>query len=407
MHKVTNKVEQRLTVMVMELRINWWWLVASSVFMAWSSAFGEGNAPKAIPTKAGAAICTLSKTLKEVTPWATQQVEEGSAKVTNLEMKLLEWQTKWVQSKAQGKGSEACKMTGLLFRQVRKEIDKVREEVERLEKEASKAAAFAANSAGRLDEFITVFANAKGESNGFCLGDTNAAKPEDLRDCFSKTDFSEESLVDIGERASAQEPNLFSKIEGIKYSFLSSHFTAGSGGGCNLIKGDTGGILKSTSLEKSLWWGGGVLTIGKGFDGVLNGSNLGPGEIANDTKEGKNALWTADPATQIVHLKNASDAFKAFKAVQETIQEKVKSIEDKMEGCLTGQEPGENNTEQNATTEQTPNTLTCFDNVARIAADLKEKGALLARYQKVKGWIPPSSASHPTTQFLGLLLTLL
>ncbi|CCD11999.1 Transferrin receptor-like, ESAG6-like [Trypanosoma congolense IL3000] len=408
MHKVTNKVEQGLTVMVMELRSKWWWLVASSVFMAWSSAFGEGDTPKAIPTKAGAAICTLSKTLKDVTPWATQQVEEGSAKVTNLEMKLLEWQTKWVQSKAQGKGSEACKMTGLLFRQVRKEIDKVREEVERLEREASKAAAFAANSAGRLDEFITVFANAKGESNGFCLGDTNAAKPEDLRDCFSKTDFSEESLVDIGERASAQEPNLFSRIESIKYSFLSSHFTAGSGGGCNLVKGASGGILGKTDLEKSLWWGGGILTIGKAFDGVLNRENFTAGEIRNAENGGSKAFWTADPATQIVHLKNTSDAFKAFKAVKEKIQEKVKSIEDKMEGCLTGQEPGQNKTEPNATeptttTEETTTSPTCFDNVAKIAADLKEKRALLARYQKVKGWIPPSSASHPTTRFLGLL----
>ncbi|CCD13571.1 Transferrin receptor-like, ESAG6-like [Trypanosoma congolense IL3000] len=403
MRKVTNKVEQGLTVMVMELSSKWWWLVASSVFMAWSSAFGEGDTPKAIPTKAGAAICTLSKTLKDVTPWATQQVEEGAAKVTHLEMKLLEWQTKWVQSKAQDKGSETCKMTGFLFRQVRKEIDKVREEVERLEREASKAAAFAANSAGRLDEFITVFANAQGSSK-YCLGSDKAATTGELRDCFSGTDFSEESLIDIGERASAQEPNLFSRIESIKYSKMISHFTAGSGGGCNLVKGASGGILGKANLEKYLWWGGGILTIGAGFGGELSSTNLIAGEISNATNS--KAFWTADPAQQIVHLKNASDAFKAFKAVQEAIQDKVKSIEDKIQSCMGGQEPGENNTEQNAT-EQTQTSPTCFDNVAKIAADLKEKRALLARYQKVKGWIPPSSASHPTTQFLGLLLTLL
>ncbi|CCD16381.1 Transferrin receptor-like, ESAG6-like [Trypanosoma congolense IL3000] len=391
----------------MEPRSTWWLFPAAVIFLSPRAALCIN--PKAIPTKAGEAICTLSKTLKDITPWATQQVEEGSAKVTHLEMKLLEWQTKWVQSKAQGKGSETCKMTGFLFRQVRKEIDKVREEVEKLEKEASKAAAFAANSAGRLDEFITVFANARNDSgNGFCLGKEKAATPEDLRDCFSKTDFSEESLVDIGEKASVQEPNLYSTIEGIKHSKMISHFSGvSSSAGCNLIKGASGGILGKTNLEKSLWWGGGILTIGAGFGGELSSTNLIAGEIPNDTKEGKNALWTADPATQIVHLKNASDAFKAFKAVQEKIQEKVKSIEDKMEGCLTGQEPGENNTEPTTTTEQTPTSPTCFDNVAKIAADLKEKRALLARYQKVKGWIPPSSASHPTTQFLGLLLTLL
>ncbi|CCD11597.1 Transferrin receptor-like, ESAG6-like [Trypanosoma congolense IL3000] len=396
----------------MELRSKWWWL-AVGVFMTWSPVLGTGNTPKAIPTKAGAAICTLSKALKDVTPWATQKVKDGAAKITHLEMKLLEWQSKFIQPKSRGSGSEACKVTGLLFRQVRKEIDKTRKEVEKLEKEASKAAAFAANSAGRLDEFITVFVNARNESgDGFCIGKDKAATPEDLRGCFSGTDFGEESLVDISERASEQEPNLDSAIEGIKHSKLSSHFNgvSSTNTGCNLIKGASGGILGNTDLEKSLWWGGGILTIGKGFQGVFNNS-LKAGEILAATKD--TATWTKDPAKQIVHLMNASNAFNAFKAVQEKIQAKVKSIEEKIQTCLGGQETGENNTEQNATeqtgtTEQTPASPTCSDNVAKIAADLKEKRALLARYQKVKGWIPPSSAYNAKIPFIhfGFLLTL-
>ncbi|CCD12028.1 Transferrin receptor-like, ESAG6-like [Trypanosoma congolense IL3000] len=396
--------------MLTEPRVAWWLFLASVILLFSDVALGTG--PKAIPTKAGAAICTLSKTLKDVTPWATQQVEDGAAKITNLEMKLLEWQSKFIQSKSKGSGSEACKITGLLFRQVRKEINKARAEVEKLEKEASKAAAFTANSAGRLDEFITVFANAKGGDNNYCLGGTKAATAGDLKDCFSGTDFGEESLVDIGEKASEQEPGLFSAIEGIKHSALSPHFTAGSSGGCNLIKGSSGGILKSVGLEKSLWWGGGILTIGKAFGGEFS-SSFGPGEIANDTKDGKHALWTADPAQRIVHLKNASDAFKAFKAVQEKIKSKVESIEQKIQACIGGQESGENSTEQNttehtATTEQTTTSPTCFDNVAKIAADLKEKRALLARYQKLKGWIPPNSAfnARKATRHFGILLAL-
>ncbi|CCD15305.1 Transferrin receptor-like, ESAG6-like [Trypanosoma congolense IL3000] len=401
-------------LVVMEMRLKWWWLVG--VFMAWSQVLGTGNSPKAIPTKAGAAICTLSKTLKDVTPWVTQQVENGAEKISHLEMKLLDWQSKFIHSKSKGIGSEACKITGLLFRQVRKEIDKTRKEVKKLEKEASRAAAFAANSAGRLDEFITVFANARNDSgNGFCLGDRNAAKPEALRDCFIGKDFSEESLIDISERASEQEPNLFFAIDDIKHSALRSHFTTATGttnAGCNLIKGASGGILGNTDLENSLWWGGGILTIGKGFQGEFNGS-LVAGEIQAATKEGKHALWTADPAQHIVHLKNASDAFKAFKDVQEKIKEKVKSIEKKIQACMGGQESGENTTEQNATeptttTEQKTTSPTCFSNVAKIAAELKEKRALLARYQKVKGWIPPSSAfnaKYPFNHF-GVLLTL-
>ncbi|CCD15049.1 Transferrin receptor-like, ESAG6-like [Trypanosoma congolense IL3000] len=396
--------------MALELCSKWWWIIALSMLLAEETL---GTGPKAIPTKAGEAICTLSKTLKDITPWATQQVEDGAAKITHLEMKLLEWQTKFIHSKPKGSGSEACKITGLLFRQVRKEIDKTREEVEKLEKEASKAAAFAANSAGRLDEFITVFANAQGSSK-YCLGDDKAAKPEELKDCFSGTDFGEESLVDISERASEQEPNLDTNIDSIKHSKLSSHFTGYSStteAGCNLVKGTKKGILENTELEKSLWWGGGILTIGKAFGGEFNGSFI-PGEIPAATKD--KATWTADPATQVVHLKNASDTFKAFKAVQEKVKEKIESIEQKIQACLGGQESGENGTEQNATeptvtTEQTPTSSTCFDNVAKIAADLKEKRALLARYQKVKGWIPPSSAYNAKIPFIhfGFLLTLL
>ncbi|CCD12979.1 Transferrin receptor-like, ESAG6-like [Trypanosoma congolense IL3000] len=379
--------------MLVELYSKYWWLASVTILLSPEAALC--SSPKAIPTKAAAAICTLSKTLKDITPWATQQVEDGAAKITHLEMKLLEWQSKFLQSKSKGSGWEACKITSLLFRQLRKEIEKTREEVEKLEKEASKAAAFAANSAGRLDEFITVFANAQGSSK-YCLGSDKAAKPGDLRGCFSKNDFGEESLVDISERAGEQEPNLDSKIDGIKHSKLSSHFTGSSStteAGCNLIKGTKQGILENTELEKSLWWGGGILTIGKGFRGEFNGS-FKPGEIPAATKD--KATWTADPATQVVHLKNASDAFKAFKAVQEKIKEKVESIEQKIQACMGVQESGENGTEQNITEPAaplSPPTLpTCFDNVAKIAADLKEKRALLARYQKVKGWIPPNSA---------------
>ncbi|CCD15145.1 unnamed protein product, partial [Trypanosoma congolense IL3000] len=242
------------------------------------------NARRAIPTKAGSAICTLSKKLKDVTPWVTQQLDEEVTKITNLELKLLEWQSKFLQSKAQGRDYEACRVTGLLFRQMRKEVDKARAEVEKLEREATKAYTFASNSAGRLDEFITVFANAKTESSTkYCLGDTKPATNEELKDCFGGTDFSEGSLIDISENAREQDPNVGAAIEGIKYSRLSSHFTGASStdGGCNFVKGSKNGVLENVGLEKSLWWGGGILTISKGFEGGINDSSFGPGEISS------------------------------------------------------------------------------------------------------------------------------
>ncbi|CCD16148.1 Transferrin receptor-like, ESAG6-like [Trypanosoma congolense IL3000] len=391
------------------------------------------NARRAIPTKAGSAICTLSKKLKDVTPWATQQLDEEVTKITNLELKLLEWQSKFLQSKSKGRGYETCRVTGPLFRQMRKEVDKAREEVEKLEREATKAYTFAANSAGRLDEFITVFANAKNEGgNGYCLGDTTPATIEELNSCFSGKDFREESLVDISEKASEQEPNIGGAIEGIKYSALSSTFSDGSNNAnCSLIKGSKNGVLENVDLEKSLWWGGGILTISKGFEGIINESSFGPGEISSAQIQGgsSKAYWTADPAKQIVHLKDSLEAIKAFKDAKENIQTKIEGIEQQIQFCLGEQEHNKHSTEpvpteQNATqpnesiTEQsytekttseqntTETPITCFENAAQIVAQLKEKRALLTRYRKVKGWIPPNSAFIPTPR-LGLLLTFL
>ncbi|CCD12860.1 unnamed protein product [Trypanosoma congolense IL3000] len=147
------------------------WIIACKtliLFNVGSKGFpGQDEAHREVPTKAGAAICTLSKTLKDVTPWATQQMKDGAAKITHLELKRVEWQSKFIQSNSKGSGYEECKITGLLFRRVRNEIDRVRAEVEKLGNEASKAAAFAANSARCLEEFITVFANAKGDDSNY------------------------------------------------------------------------------------------------------------------------------------------------------------------------------------------------------------------------------------------------
>ncbi|CCD14406.1 unnamed protein product [Trypanosoma congolense IL3000] len=259
-----------------------------------------------------------------------------------------EHESKYFDWKLHFHASHECEMNESVLEEIRIMLENVNTEFRTLPSKAVRARALAANSTGRLDEFITVFANAKGDSK-YCLGDGNAAKPENLRDCFNKDDFGEESLVDISERLSKQEPNLDSKIEGIKHQSLKDSFADWSSAGCNLIKGAKEGILKSTNLEESLWCGGGILTIGKAFQGVFNSENVGAGENASNTKEGKHALWTADPATKIVHLKNASDAFKAFKTVQQAIQAKVKSIEEKIESCMGGPESGENNTEQNIT----------------------------------------------------------
>ncbi|CCD13951.1 unnamed protein product [Trypanosoma congolense IL3000] len=188
----------------MEVLLKWRWLLTSSVLMLLAEDI-LGTGLQAIHTKGGEAICTLSKTLKDITPRTTQQVEDGTANVTHIEMKLLEWLKKWVQSKSKGSFSNACKMTDLLFRRVRKEMDKTRKEVKKLEKKASKAAAFAAHSAGRLDEFMTAVPHARNDGgSNFGPGGPQASTPESWRDCFGGAHFSVERLMDMSERTRAQ-----------------------------------------------------------------------------------------------------------------------------------------------------------------------------------------------------------
>ncbi|CCD13021.1 unnamed protein product [Trypanosoma congolense IL3000] len=127
------------------------------------------------------------------------------------------------------------------------------------------------------------------------------------------------------------------------------------------------------------------------------------------TLEGRPRNPSCPPQEQLERL----ERLQGFQNRTGKIISKIDSIKVKIQSCMGGPEPGENTTEQNATeqtgtTEQTPTSPTCFDNVAKIAADLKEKRALLARYQKVKGWIPPSSALNakiPVKHFV-ILFTL-
>ncbi|CCD11945.1 unnamed protein product [Trypanosoma congolense IL3000] len=187
-----------------------------------------------------------------------------------------------------------------------------------------------------------VFENARNESvtPKFSLEDGEAATPEQLKDCFSGNYFREESLVNIDEKSGDKKLNVDSEIEGIKYNALRSHFTGSSTteACCNLINRDNGGIIWKTYLEKSLWCGGEILTMSKKFSGDLETStNLIACEIANITVS--KATWTADPAKQIVHLKNVSEVFKAFKIVQRKNKVKVESNEQKIQVELEARNP--------------------------------------------------------------------
>ncbi|CCD11677.1 unnamed protein product [Trypanosoma congolense IL3000] len=371
-----------------------WWIMVV-IFVEVSPISSQSSYyPKAIPTEAGGAICTLSRKLKDVTPWAVGQVSELKKTRDDYESKFLDW-------KLHFNGNSECGENETILDEILTTLERVNEEIHALPSKAIHAGALAAKSAGRLDEFITVFSNAEksstsifektsGSASRYCLGGGgNAAKRRNLFDCFptgGKIEMGENNLARIPENAPhKEEPNLIDAIKNINHSAITGYvkrYDGDENAGCNLISGKAGII--GSELEDGFWWGGGILTIGKGFEGELKGEKFGPGEIGNAIggEESSKAFWTGSPST-IQHLNKTLAAFQAFKDATSRITQKfskIEKIEKQIEPCLS-----------NETMEEGP-TQSCFRSAVKLNAELQAANALLARYHKEKGPLPSGSS---------------
>ncbi|CCD16295.1 unnamed protein product [Trypanosoma congolense IL3000] len=159
-----------------------WWII-EGLFFSWTAEpCVSSNYPRAIPTEAGESICSLSRKLKDVSPWTVWQLAELRKTRNVYASKLLDWQLHF-------HGSPACELNESILEDIQAALKKVNEEIFKLPAKAIRAGALAAKSAGRLDEFITVFANAKMrkvfDTSNYCLGSGgDPAKRRDLIDCF-------------------------------------------------------------------------------------------------------------------------------------------------------------------------------------------------------------------------------
>ncbi|CCD14384.1 Transferrin receptor-like, ESAG6-like [Trypanosoma congolense IL3000] len=362
------------------------------LFMLCSSAAWEYPYPrKAVPTEAGESICGINKKLKDVAPWTQQKIAALRKTRDEYESKILDWNLHFHESPGCG-GNES------VLEEIHTALEAVNGEIKKLPAKAIQAGALAAKSAGRLDEFITVFANAKGGHN-YCMGTGGKpAERRDLSECFSSgVDFEvgESNMATIPQHPSERgDTNLEAVIHRVNHSIMSAYFRRRYGedahADCNLIKGTDGGILVGKISEK-LWWGGGILTIGSGFDG-----NISKLKGAKDKDSGEKTFWTASPHT-IPHLKKTLAALQAFKDAAALISQKfseIEKIEKQIEPCLS-----------NETTEERP-TQSCFKNAVKLNAELQAANALLARYHKEKGPLPSGSTltlHQSVVQFLYLI----
>ncbi|CCD12902.1 Transferrin receptor-like, ESAG6-like [Trypanosoma congolense IL3000] len=344
---------------------------------------------QSIPTEAGESICSLSRNLKAVVPWTQEKISALRKTRDAYASKLLDWQLHF-------HGSSECGVNESILEDIRTELETVNKELQKLSAKAIRAGALAAKSAGRLDEFITVFANArKGSFIGtfnYCLGNKgDPARRRDLLDCFpegEKLEIGEANLAKIPETAAhKEEPHLRAAINNVNHSACARYFNRIHGedihAGCNLINA-TSGFLGS-ALQDKLWWGGGILTIGKGFSGKMNRTTFIAGEATDAPGDNSKAFWTERPSEKIPHLQKTLAAFQVFKDATTKITQKfteIEKIEKQIEPCLS-----------NETMEEGP-TQSCFKNAVNLNAELQAANALLARYHKEKGPLP--SGSHRT-----------
>ncbi|CCD17256.1 unnamed protein product [Trypanosoma congolense IL3000] len=346
---------------------------------------------KSVPTEAGETICSLSRKLKEVAPWTQEKVAALRKTRDEYVSKILDWQLHF-------QGSPGCGGNESLRDKIRTILEKVNEEIKTLPTKSIRAGALAAKSAGRLDEFITVFANA-GRSGVFgttnyCLGNKgDPARRRDLLDCFpegNKLEIGETNLAKIPESmTNEKELNLTAALTSVNHSAVEAYFNRIYGedihADCNLIKGTAGGIIGSVNLEKPLWWGGGVLTIGKDFPGEIKREKFISGGIENAStgSDGDKAFWTENPSEKVPHLQKSLAAFQAFNDAAARITQKfaeIEKIEKQIEFCLS-----------NETMEEGP-TQSCFKSAVKLNAELQAANALLARYYEEKGPLPPEGA---------------
>ncbi|CCD12135.1 hypothetical protein, unlikely, partial [Trypanosoma congolense IL3000] len=125
------------------------WLFPACVLMLCLEVTCE-NKRQAIPTEVGESICSLSNKLKDVAPWTVGQVAALKKNRDEYASKFLDW-------KLHFHGSPECGENESILEEILKVLGKVNKEIKTLPAKAIRAGALAVKSAGRLDEFITIF----------------------------------------------------------------------------------------------------------------------------------------------------------------------------------------------------------------------------------------------------------
>nr|Q8WPU1.1 RecName: Full=Transferrin receptor subunit ESAG6; AltName: Full=Expression site associated gene 6; Flags: Precursor [Trypanosoma brucei brucei]6SOY_A Chain A, ESAG6, subunit of heterodimeric transferrin receptor [Trypanosoma brucei]6SOZ_A Chain A, ESAG6, subunit of heterodimeric transferrin receptor [Trypanosoma brucei]CAD21457.1 ESAG6, subunit of heterodimeric transferrin receptor [Trypanosoma brucei]CAQ57468.1 expression site-associated gene 6 (ESAG6) protein [Trypanosoma brucei brucei]CA len=300
------------------------------------------NERNALNATAANKVCGLSTYLKGIAHRVNSESAVVTEKLSDLKMRSIQLQLSVMRNRVPS-GEQDCKDIRTLLKTVLRNEFTFQQELEEMRNASALAAAAAGLAAGRLEEWIFVFAQAAGRSSQFCIsvGKTGPAEYNNLQECFDGT-IGPETLYKIEDsrvKESAKTSlQLHEVLSSISFGSLGVKNIRGGNGkdGCNLVRTDTDGVLEGGSPTRhNLTWGGGVMNFGS----YQNGSMYVEGGEYGDATEYGAVRWTEDPS-KVSIFKDVIRLFARFQEAKNAVVKKIKTTVDELTKCI-GQKEAE------------------------------------------------------------------
>nr|CAQ57419.1 expression site-associated gene 6 (ESAG6) protein [Trypanosoma brucei brucei] len=317
------------------------WFVLLALLGKETYAYYE-NERNALNATAANKVCALSTYLKGIAHRVNSESAVVTEKLSDLKMRSIQLQLSVMRNRVPS-GEKDCKDIRTLLKTVLRNEFTFQQELEEMRNASALAAAAAGIAAGRLEEWIFVFAQAADGSSQFCIsvGRTGPAEYNNLQECFDGK-IGPETLYKIEDsrvKESVQKSlQLHEVLSSISFGSLGVKNIRGGNGrdGCNLVRTDTNGILNGGSPTRhNLTWGGGVMNFGS----YQNGSMYVEGGEYGDATEYGAVRWTEDPS-KVSIFEDVIRLFARFQEAKNAVMRRIKTTADELTKCI-GQKEAE------------------------------------------------------------------
>nr|CAQ57309.1 expression site-associated gene 7 (ESAG7) protein [Trypanosoma brucei brucei]CAQ57321.1 expression site-associated gene 7 (ESAG7) protein [Trypanosoma brucei brucei] len=299
------------------------------------------NERNALNATAANKVCGLSTYLKGIAHRVNSESAVVTEKLSDLKMRSIQLQLSVMRNRVPS-GEKDCKDIRTLLKTVLRNEFTFQQELEEMRNASALAAAAAGIAAGRLEEWIFVFAQAADGSSQFCISVGKHIPPEhkNLQECFDGT-IGPETLYKIEDsrvKESAKKSlQLHEALSSISFSSLGAESIVEQrkNRGCNLMRTAYGGLLKDFCLNRNFTWGGGVMNFGSCVAGNLKIEGGEYGDVGSHDA----VRWTEDPS-KVSIFKDVIRLFARFQEVKNAVMKKIKTTVDELTKCI-GQKEAE------------------------------------------------------------------